>query len=341
MANERFQNALNRKIQNVPPVWMMRQAGRYHWHYQNLRSQNTFDRLCKDPELASEVAMGPVQDFDFDLAILFSDILFPLEGLGLGLEYTDKGPQFDWHIQDMNSFKKMKPVEEAIEFMNFQKDAVRLTREKLPDDKSLIGFIGGPWTLFTYAATGKHEGSLVQAKKLVREREEFFKIITKLLNANIQLQLDAGAEVVMIFDTAAGELCPVAFDEIIIPNLGEIIKAHSGKVGYYMKNAGQHQVDKIQALEGLAGMGVDHRVYLPDMLRSSQKGFLQGNFDQAMLFQDEPDFKKSLGKYIDTIKELSPEERAGWVCGLGHGVLPKTPEKNVRTFVETVREAFA
>src|SRR6266542_7138749 len=98
VGNRRFQNALVRRGQATPPIWMMRQAGRYHSHYRALRQKYSFMDLCKQPELATEVALGPVLDFDFDAAILFSDLLFPLEALGMGLEYTDQGPQLEWKL---------------------------------------------------------------------------------------------------------------------------------------------------------------------------------------------------------------------------------------------------
>src|SRR4029077_7225782 len=110
--NARFQNALARRAQSTPPIWLMRQAGRYHKHYQALRQKYSFMDLCKQPELAAEVALGPVLDFDFDAAILFSDLLFPLEALGMGLEYTDGGPQLGWKL-DVDSIKKLRSVDEA------------------------------------------------------------------------------------------------------------------------------------------------------------------------------------------------------------------------------------
>src|SRR5882762_11781501 len=98
IGNARFQNALARRAQSTPPIWLMRQAGRYHRHYQALRQKHSFMDLCKRPELAAAVALGPVLDFDFDAAILFSDLLFPLEALGMGLEYTDRGPRLEWKL---------------------------------------------------------------------------------------------------------------------------------------------------------------------------------------------------------------------------------------------------
>src|SRR5438128_7351609 len=141
----RFQNALARNPQPTPPIWLMRQAGRYHRHYQNLRRQHSFMDLCKQPALAAEVALGPVRDFDFDAAILFSDLLFPLEALGMGLEYTNRGPVLALKL-DRNTLPCLRPLEESWPKLLFQGEALRATRNLLPADRSLIGFVGGPCT---------------------------------------------------------------------------------------------------------------------------------------------------------------------------------------------------
>src|SRR5260221_14647233 len=166
VGNARFQNALARRAQCTPPIWLMRQAGRYHKHYQVLRQQHSFMDLCKQPELAAQVALGPVQDFDFDAAILFSDLLFPLEALGMGLEYTERGPQLGWNL-NQQTLSRLRSIADAWPHLLFQRDAMRATRELLPEDRSLIGFVGGPWTLFVYAVEGSHSGSLVESKKLL------------------------------------------------------------------------------------------------------------------------------------------------------------------------------
>src|SRR2546423_13056255 len=145
IGNLLFKNALARRPQSTPPIWLMRQAGRYHSHYQALRAKHSFMDLCKQPELAAEVAIGPVLDFDFDAAILFSDLLFPLEALGMGLEYTDQGPQLEWRLNEQ-TISQLRSVEEAWPHLLFQGDALHATRERLPSSRSLIGFIGGPWT---------------------------------------------------------------------------------------------------------------------------------------------------------------------------------------------------
>lgn len=340
MANERFTNAINRKEQNIPPIWFMRQAGRYHSHYQNLRSKYSFMELCKIPEVAAEVALGPVQDFDFDLAILFSDLLFPLEGLGMGLQYTEHGPRLDWHL-DATNFDKLRSVEDTMELLEFQRECVKQTRALIPQNKSLIGFVGGIWTLFTYAVIGKHDGSLTQAKILTETRKKFFPLMEEILIRNIQLQLDAGAEVVMIFDTAAGELSNAMFQEIVIPYVKTFAKRFPKKIGYYSKNTTDTAVKSVLEITDLAGLGFDHRLPLVNLIPQNTFGFTQGNFDQSLLFLETSEFKKVLKSYITELKSLSPKERIGWVSGLGHGVLPKTPEANVKLFVETIRQEFA
>lgn len=338
--NQKFQNAINRIEQNVPPIWMMRQAGRYHKHYQNLRAKYSFGELCKIPEVAAEVALGPVIDFDFDLAILFSDLLFPLEGLGMGLEYTEKGPVLGFQLNKDN-FSKLKNSEDAIEFMKFQKNAVKYTRELIPKNKSLIGFVGGSWTLFTYATQNKHDGSLTFSKIEIELRNKFLPLIEKVLISNIQFQLEAGAEVVMILDTAAGELSPRLFKEIILPFLNHVSKIYPNKIGYYTKNSTEEQILTILEQTNIKGIGFDHRLNLKNILEKNKKGFIQGNFDQSLLFLEEADFRKELKSFISEIKELDSKNRIGWVSGLGHGILPKTPEKNVKLFVDILREEFS
>ncbi|MNS53182.1 Uroporphyrinogen decarboxylase [compost metagenome] len=338
--NTLFHNALARKAQKVPPIWFMRQAGRYHQHYQGLRAKHSFDEMCKNPELAAQVALGPVAEFDFDVSILFSDILYPLQALGMGLEYTDHGPRLGFQLT-AETIKTLGPVDKAVEFMGFQKEAVKATREVLPKDKSLIGFVGGPWTLFVYAAEGSHAGSLINSKKQISLFPQFMEKMLPLLKENIRLQFEGGAEIVMIFDTAAGEVSPAFFKTHLAPVLKQLIQMYPGKLGYYSKGTQRAFFDQDFLNESWAGMGFDHRWTLPETFSIRNKGFVQGNFDQSLLFMDTPDFTKELNNYIATFKDLSLEQRAGWVSGLGHGVLPKTPEKHVKMFVETVRKALS
>jgi len=178
MTNILFQNALNRISQKTPPIWFMRQAGRYHSHYQKLKEIYSFEELCKNPELASQVACGPVEEFDFDISILFSDILFLLEGLGMPLKFNP-GPIFENFITKDN-LSKHQNIEKAIEHMNFQRKAIEVTRQQLPKSKSLIGFVGGPWTLLRFA---------INKKKPLNKIEDFhfsFLIILLLFSAYLK-----------------------------------------------------------------------------------------------------------------------------------------------------------
>ncbi len=340
--NTLFQNALARKVQNTPPVWFMRQAGRYHKHYQNMRKNNSFYELCKNPELAAEVAMGPIMDFDFDVAILFSDILFPLEALGMGLTYSDqKGPQLGMNLS-IENIHSLNDLDKALPQMNFQAQAMQATRARLPSDKSLIGFVGGLWTLFVYAVEGSHSGNLIQSKKMAPFLfPEFLKKMKPLITENISMQLKAGAEIVMIFDTACGETAPSFFKKHLAASLIEIANQFPGKVGYYSKGTQASFFEESFLQAPWAGMGFDHRWNLKETFKIRPAGFVQGNFDQSLLHQKENDFKESLENYILDLKSLSAQERAGWVSGLGHGVLPNTPEEHVRFFVQQIRKAFA
>jgi uroporphyrinogen decarboxylase len=341
-ANERFGNALRGNPQKTPPVWFMRQAGRYHAHYQALRRQHSFMELCKQPKLAAQVALGPIEDFDFDVSIFFSDLLFPLEAMGMGLTYTDtKGPELGWHVDSLDAVRRLRPADEAIEGLRFQRDALDATRRVLPPSKSLIGFIGSPWTLFTYAIQGRHAGSLAEVKAKLALFPAFCDVLVPLLERNIELQFEGGAEIVMVFDTAAGEIPPGLYRELVIPQLERLAHSYRGRLGYYSKTTqSSYFGDAIWTNGTFAGRGVDHRWDLPQELRERRPGFLQGNFDEALLFTTPAEFESLVDRYLEPFTKLSPEQRAGWVCGLGHGVLPKTPEANVRRFVQKVRETF-
>jgi len=337
IGSERFQDALARRPQSTPPIWLMRQAGRYHKHYQALREKYSFMDLCKHPELAAEVALGPVLDFDFDAAILFSDLLFPLEALGMGLEYTERGPQLGWRLNEQ-TISQIVSVEEAWPHLLFQGDAVRATRERLPSSRSLIGFIGGPWTLFVYAIEGTHQGSLIESKKLLKLFPEFCQTLVPLLVRNIEMQLNNGAELVMIFDTAAGELSPDIYQAEVVPQLQALSVRNGSRIGYYSR--GTQPAHLRQALftdGGFAGIGLDHRWDLRAAFDLFPNGFVQGNFDQALLLCERDKLKRQLLRYLGPLVK-HPHE--GWICGLGHGVLPGTPEDHVRIFVDTVREVM-
>ncbi len=340
MANLRFQNALKAIPQKVPPIWFMRQAGRYHKHYQRLREKHSFMDLCKIPELAAETTSGPIEDFDFDVAILFSDLLFPLEALGLGLSYDDGGPKLGKHL-DLNVLSQLRSHDDALPFLEFQKKAMQLTRQKIPNEKSLIGFVGGPWTLFSYACQGTHSGGLQETKTKLSLFPKFMDHLIPLLISNIQLQLDGGAELVMIFDTAAGEISANLFENLVAPQLSLLAAKFPNQLAYYSKGTVPEHLNFI-AKNTWAGVGYDHRWDLSKVMDSKRfPGFVQGNFDQSLLFLETSEFKSQVAKYLDRFESMEPKLRTGWVSGLGHGVLPKTPESHVKYLVDEIRRRLA
>jgi len=336
-----FQRALAGDAQPAPPIWLMRQAGRYHRPYQELRQRHRFEDLCRVPELAAEVALAPIRDFDFDAAILFSDLLFPLEALGMSLSYDAGAPKLDGPL-DQQRIAQFTPIAEAAERMQFQADAIAHTRALLPPEKGLIGFVGGPWTLFVYAMEGSHAGPMRVAKSSWSLYREFAGRVTPLLRHVIERQLDAGADVVMILDTAAGELPPSYFHREIVPDLTHLAHTSPARVGYYARAAHPSHYTAAMAAAPWAGVGLDSRWDLSTLLAEpNRSGFVQGNFDPAWLFLPETALQAALTAFLDPIAALSETERRGWICGLGHGVLPGTPEAAVRTFVDTVRRRFA
>jgi uroporphyrinogen decarboxylase len=323
----------------VPPIWMMRQAGRYQRSYQALRARHTFEALCRTPELSAAVALAPVREFDFDAAILFSDLLFPLEALGFGLSYDAGPPQLDGRLTP-ERIAAFRPLEEALPRLEFQRAAMAATREALAPDKALIGFVGGPWTLFVYAMEGSHAGPLAHAKAAPGLYREFAGHVLPLLRENIRLQLDGGADVVMIFDTAGGEVAPAGFRDAIAPDLAGLARAFPRQLGYYARNLHPSHLPGL-TVAPWAGVGFDWRWDIAATLAARPApGFVQGNFDPALLLLDEGDLHAALGAFLAPFRRLETAARRGWICGLGHGVLPGTPEGHVHAFIRAVREAF-
>lgn len=321
--NNKFVNACNRVNQKTPPIWMMRQAGRYHSHYQELKKSYTFEQLCKTPELAAEVARGPVAEFDFDLAILFSDILFVFEALGLPLKF-DPGPKFEHKITEQWMPEAFN-LEKAIDFMQFQKQAMQATREALPKDKSLIGFVGGPWSLLNFG---------LDSSCSLKFRKEFLNsVMVPLLKANIQLQLDGGAEKVMILDSGLANI-PGWFLET---EYGDIIKKLVGpNIGYYCRGFLGEKA-KFVLNKGWDGVGIDASLSLRYTMKTYNKGFVQGNFNESMLLLPKKQYVHALDKFCN---DMQDKNLTGWICGLGHGINKLTPEKHVHHFIDTIRRRF-
>jgi uroporphyrinogen decarboxylase len=187
---------------------------------------------------------------------------------------------------------------------------------------------------------GSHSGSLTASKRNTPLLESFFATLLPVMEANIRQQLEGGAEVVMLFDTAAGLLSPACFRTWAAPALARLARAFPGRLGYYSRDTQRVFFDQDFLSPPWAGLGVDHRWDLREAFPLRKSGFVQGNFDQSLLFLEGPAFERVLRDWLEPLQRLTAEERRGWVCGLGHGVLPATPEANVKRFVETIREVF-
>jgi uroporphyrinogen decarboxylase len=336
----RFQRALAGETLATPPIWMMRQAGRYQKSYQALRAKHSFEALCREPELAAAVTLAPIREFDFDAAILFSDLLFPLEALGFGLSYSTGGPKLDQTLTPAIC-DGLRSTADALPHLLFQRDAMAASRAAVPADKTLLGFVGGPWTLFVYAMEGTHAGALARSKSAEDLYRSFAARMVPLLIENIRLQFDGGADLVMILDTAAGELPPAMFRRLAAPDLATLAAAFPGRLGYYAKASHPAQLADKAWLAKWTVVGYDSRWDIAEVLKApGRTGLVQGNFDPALLFNDGAAFKRSLDEFLTPVSALSTAERRGWICGLGHGILPGTPERNVNAFVEMVRERF-
>lgn len=336
--------ALARRNLGRPPVWFMRQAGRYHRHYQALRARHEFIELCKDPDLATAVTLGPIEDFGFDAAILFSDLLFPLEAMGMGLRY-DPGPRLDWRLRTPADFARLRGGAARASHMDFQADALRRLRVRLPAECGLIGFVGGPFTLYAYAVAGSHEGFAREKLMIEGLYEGFCEALVPLLAANMVLQVHGGADCLALFDTAAGMLDPAQFAARITSPLRQVLaafRAHCPQtpVIYYSRDTGP---DHWRALEdlGIQCLGVDWHHDLPATLTAQTPHWgVQGNLDPEWLHLPAAELEPRVRAVFERVLALPASVRAGWVCGLGHGVLQETPEENVRLVLRVQRQMF-
>ena len=339
--------ALARRNAGRPPVWFMRQAGRYHAHYQALRARHEFIALCKQPELAAAVTMGPIDDFGFDAAILFSDLLFPLEAMGMGLRY-EPGPKLDWHLHACADLPRLRTGPAALAQLEFQAEAIRVLRPRLGSERALIGFVGGPFTLYAYAVAGSHEGFTRQGPPGLDDGlyAGFCERLIDLLADNMVLQAQAGADCVALFDTAAGALDAAHFARHAVAPLARVVARFRESCPrtpliYYSRDTGPDHWRSLDALD-LQCLGVDWRHDLADTLvAQTPRWCLQGNLDPDWLLLPAAELEQRVRAVFSRVAALPAAARAAWVCGLGHGVLQRTPESNVRLVLKIQREMFA
>jgi uroporphyrinogen decarboxylase len=325
MDANKFTNAVNRVEQPCPPIWMMRQAGRYQPTYMEIKESYNFEQMCKLPQIASKVAMLPITQFDFDAAILFSDILWHVEGLGLPLKF-DPAPKFEFHLNEDN-WKDHTDFDKAMDHLSFQQSAMELTREKLPSNKSLIGFVGGPWSVLNYALGGNKVSNDFKTTYLKD-------VIIPLMARSIRAQKVAGAEVVMIFDSGLRNCSKNYYNNTYLPMLEEL--ADIGNVGYYSRDLPKGSLPKVKKMNW-CGIGIDSTQDLAKTLKTHTNGFVQGNFDEHHMLLENKLYHYELDKWLDSLDGVNT---AGWICGLGHGIHKTTPNANVKYFIDKVRNRF-
>ena len=341
-----FTNRPTKDNKNIVPVWFMRQAGRYHNHYQNIKKTSDFMTMCKNPELARDVTMGPIEEFKFDAAILFSDLLFPLEQLGMGLSYHSGPPTLEYKLQTPEDLKKLSIKIPGKDFYAFQGKACDLLTKTLPKETTLLGFVGAPFTLYTYAVEGSHAGNLTSSKLGFYDGRyrQFLDLLIPELVEEMTIQAQNGAHAVCLFDTAAGEVMLSDYKEFLVPEIKKVVKLFKEKnpgkkVIYYSKLTHMSYLETLRG-SGIDVLGVDWRMSLPDVLKTFGDEFMiQGNLDPSYLHYPWHELEKKLQALYDSVKNANaPMDR--WIMGLGHGVLQHTPEENVLNAVKYIHQNF-
>lgn len=325
-----------KKPLEIPPIWIMRQAGRYLPEYRAIRSEvRDFLSLCYNPQLASEVTLQPIKRFDLDAAIIFSDILVIPHALGVEVNFVkNEGPKLGkFNLTDLkisNIEKHLQPVFEAL----------ALTKSKLDKNKSLIGFSGAPWTLACYMIEGGSSKSFEEVRRYAIEREAEFSQLIDILSESIieylSLQIKAGADVVKIFDSWAGVLPPTELRKWVINPAKKIVEKLKEKhpqtpiiafprgIGNSYKNyASQVKADTI-ALD----QTVDR-----NWAKENINGVLQGNLDNFLLAFGS---KEKIENEVSAI--LRDFSDAPFIFNLGHGILPETPIENVELLIKLIRK---
>ena len=340
-----FERQKDSEGKKTVPVWFMRQAGRYHQHYQNIKKSSDFVSMCKIPMLARDVTLGPIDEFHFDGAILFSDLLFPLEHLGMGLEYAP-GPVLKFHLKSRDDLKKLATLVPSGEFYQFQGEALKLLKKSLPPGTTLLGFVGAPFTLYAYAVEGGHKGNIIDAKNGFHNGlyDGFWNRLYPILLEEMHVQAEGGAEAVCLFDTAVGELSLGDYRKFALPPLrrlaGDFRRRHPEiKLIYYSKHTHISYLRRLECSD-IDVLGIDWRVDLREALAALGGNYqIQGNLDPAHLFLPWEELKQRWIESWEGVQAsgVSPDR---WICGLGHGVLQKTPEDNVRKSVQYIHDHF-
>ncbi|MEK6322644.1 MAG: uroporphyrinogen decarboxylase [Acidobacteriota bacterium] len=316
------------------PVWMMRQAGRYLPEYRAVRADTDFLTLCKTPELAVEVSLQPYRILGVDAVIMFSDILIPVEAMGQEVRLTEqKGPELPDPVRSREQVDRLV-VPDPVEKTGFVMQIIRMLRQELDGAVPLIGFAGAPWTLAAYMIEGGGSRNYAHVKRLMyADPATLHALLDKIADTIIlylNAQIEAGAQVIQLFDSWAGELSPKDYEEFALRYEKKIFESLNRKgvpVTLYINGSGTFLEQ--MATCGADVLSIDWRVNLEDArARVGQNLTLQGNLDPCVLLSTPEIITEKARKLI----------RAGGghrhILNLGHGILPMTPVENARAFIE-------
>ena len=342
LKNDRFLRALRREPTDTTPVWVMRQAGRYLPEYRATRGRaGSFMALAQNPEYACEVTLQPLERFELDAAILFSDILTIPDAMGLGLSFANgEGPQFAHPVRSAADIAKLA-VPDMDGELRYVMDAVRLIRRELHGRVPLIGFSGSPWTLACYMVEGHGSKDFATLKAMCwnepRLAHQLLDTLAQSVAHYLIAQAAAGAQTLMIFDTWGGLLGPAPFREFSLRYMARVVDAlkaneHSRELPLilFSKGAGAHLAE--MADTGCTGLGVDWTINLADARQAvAGKVALQGNLDPAILRASPEVIRREARAVLD-----SYGNHPGHIFNLGHGITPEVNPEHVRVLVDEV-----
>ena len=337
MINDLILKALRGEEVSRPPVWMMRQAGRYLPDYIKLRNKYDFFTRVQTPELACEITLQPVDQVGVDAAIIFSDILVIPQAMGMTVLMEEgKGPLLPEVVKSQADIDAL--ITEGIaESLSYVTDAISLTKKELNDRVPLIGFAGAPFTLLCYMVEGKGSKTFDKAKQFCFTQPELaHQLLQKITDATItylKAQVKAGADLVQVFDSWSGMLSPGDFAIFAQPYLIQIADAISGDAPLILFPKGSWYALPALSKSSAAGIGIDWTV-TPQMAREMTGGkiTLQGNFDPCKLLTSPAQIRKEVHAMIDAFGVNH------YIANLGHGIMPNVPVDNARAFVDAVKE---
>ncbi len=336
--NDRFLKACRREPVDCTPVWFMRQAGRYMQEYQAIRAKHSILEVCKTPELAAQVTLQPIDRFPLDAAIIFADILLPLEPMGLSLTFTEgEGPVIKNPVRDRAAVERLKVIDG--DELRYVEEAIRQARKALANKVPLIGFAGAPFTLASYAIEGGGSKSFLTTKQFMyREPEAWHKLMDKLarvVTGYLRRQIRAGAQAVQLFDSWVGCLSPGDYAEYVLPHAQLIfdgLKHESVPTIHF--GTGTAGLLKLMKEAGGTVIGVDWRVHLDEAWATvGHDVAVQGNLDPVVLFAPLHEIERRVEDIL-----LRAAGRPGHIFNLGHGILPNTPVESVAATAEFVHK---